>query len=154
MIPSILTDSRMVKAIPEFLSASYMAGSSSISRSFSGRSSASSTQSTTRRYSMLQFPGTTKPTQIQAPVCAGTDTSIEPIKPSPPSRRSRILRFFGLHREPFMCVSILCLCGLGSRCVAHLSDTNDFLAPGITLEANDRMILDRLDLKVLIKSPE
>jgi len=141
----------MVKAIPEFLSASYMTGGSSISRSLSGRSDASSAQSITRRHSMLQFFGTTKATRTGAPVSAGTDAvpaSMEPVKPNPPSLRSRILRFFGLHHAqgPAKCVPIDLLCGLSSR---NFSDTNDFLAPGLELEAGDRVILDRLDLKVL-----
>lgn len=101
----------MVKAIPEFLSASYMTGGSSISPSLSGKSSAFCTQNVTRRHSMLQFFGTTKTAQNGALVSAGTDAalaSMEPVKPNPLSRRSRILRFFGLHhaQEPAMCVPI------------------------------------------------
>ena len=65
-----------------------------------------------------------KATRIEAPVGAEPDgvlASNEPIKPSPPSRRSRILRFFGLHhaQEPIMCVNIHFLCGLSSRCAAQ-----------------------------------
>lgn len=144
----------MVKAIPEFLSASYITGGSSISHSSSGTPSTSSTQSITRRHSMLQFFGTAKPTQTAASVSAGTDTVLAPmvpVKPNPPSsRRSRILRFFGLHHAPAMCVPIHFLPELSSS-FTTFSDTNDFLAPGIVLEAGDRMILDRLDLKVLRK---
>ena len=41
--------------------------------------------------------------------------------------------------------------GYAHSLLPNLSDTNDFLAPGFELAAADRVILDRLDLKVLNK---
>jgi len=107
---------------------------------------------------MLQLLGSTKTTPAGTPAGAGSDAvlaSVVPIKPSPQSRRARIFRFFGLHhvQGPVTCVSILFYVRLErSHSVPTFSDTNDFLAPGLHLGAEDRVVLDRLDLKALRKS--
>jgi hypothetical protein len=82
--------------------------------------------------------------------------SLRPMSPSSPVPPVVALESFAFlvcatHKSPLCVYPSTFHAGCAHAVLLNLSDTNDFLASGVELQAADRIILDRLDLKVLRK---